>query len=155
MCYYRHVHPVLFKGVRLNELGGHVGALLRTSHSAGPKREMNPLGCQLTLTCQPQDQENFELVARLRAAQSDLQERERRLQQVEDLIAAIGAELRKAQEGPAALLSDLACIRELCARLDTDKELAACALTSKSIELDLVGTAVQFCPPKKKFDYVI
>ncbi|XP_019752465.1 centrosomal protein of 135 kDa-like isoform X1 [Hippocampus comes] len=84
------------------------------------------------------DQENFELMAHLRAAQSDLQERERRLQQVEDLIAAIGVELRKAQDGPAALLSDLSCIRELCARLDTDKELAACALTSKSIELDLV-----------------
>ncbi|XP_077389282.1 uncharacterized protein LOC144026509 isoform X2 [Festucalex cinctus] len=84
------------------------------------------------------DQENLELVERLQAAQSDLQERERRLQQVEDLVGAIGVELRKAQEGPATLLSDLACIRELCARLDTDKELAACELTSKNLELDLV-----------------
>ncbi|XP_077439183.1 uncharacterized protein LOC144062105 [Vanacampus margaritifer] len=84
------------------------------------------------------DQENFELVERLQTAQSDLRERERRLQEVEDLIGAVAVELRKAQEGPVALLADLACVRELCARLDTDKELAECELTSKNMELDLV-----------------
>ncbi|KAM9797569.1 uncharacterized protein ACBT44_017617 isoform 1-T2 [Syngnathus typhle] len=84
------------------------------------------------------DQENFELVERLQAVQSDLQAREQRLRQVEGLVGAIGVDLRKAQEGPAAILSDLAYVRELCARLDTDKELATCELTSKSVELAMV-----------------
>ncbi|XP_061153829.1 centrosomal protein of 135 kDa-like [Syngnathus typhle] len=84
------------------------------------------------------DQENFELVERLQAAESDLQAREQRLLQVEGLVGAIGVDLRKAQEGPAAILSDLAYVRELCARLDTDKELATCELTSKSVELAMV-----------------
>ncbi|XP_037106364.1 centrosomal protein of 135 kDa-like [Syngnathus acus] len=84
------------------------------------------------------DQENFELVERLQAAQSDLQAREQRLRQVEGLVGAIGVDLRKAHEGPAAILSDLAYVRELCARLDTDKELATCELTSKSVELAMV-----------------
>ncbi|XP_061540190.1 centrosomal protein of 135 kDa-like [Phycodurus eques] len=82
------------------------------------------------------DQENFEMVEHLQAAHAELQKRERGLQQWKDLFSAIGVELRKAQEGQAALLVDLACVRELCARLDSDKELAACELTSKSVELD-------------------
>ncbi|XP_057697807.1 centrosomal protein of 135 kDa-like [Corythoichthys intestinalis] len=89
------------------------------------------------------DQENFELVERLQTAQSNLQEREQRLQVTEDLVSAIDVELRKAQECPAALLADLACVRELCARLDSDKELTSCELTSKRMELDIVRSETE------------
>ncbi|XP_061680419.1 centrosomal protein of 135 kDa-like isoform X2 [Syngnathoides biaculeatus] len=89
------------------------------------------------------DQENFKLVEHLQAAHAELQKRERGLQQWKDLFTAIGVELRKAQEGQAALLADLACVRELCARLDSDKELTACELTSKSVELDMVRSETE------------
>ncbi|XP_061894891.1 centrosomal protein of 135 kDa-like isoform X2 [Entelurus aequoreus] len=82
------------------------------------------------------EQENFDLLERLRKARFDIHERDQRLQQVEDLMASVGMELRKVQ--PAAILSDLACARELNAKLDSDNELAVCQLTSKSVELELV-----------------
>ncbi|KAK2907591.1 centrosomal protein of 135 kDa isoform X1 [Channa argus] len=47
-------------------------------------------------------------------------------------------ELHKAQEQKAALLSDLASVRELCVKLDSDKELSARQLTSKSMDLERV-----------------
>ncbi|XP_077572881.1 uncharacterized protein LOC144196520 isoform X1 [Stigmatopora nigra] len=89
------------------------------------------------------DQENFELVERLQATQSNLQENEQRLQMTEELVSAIDMELRKAQETLGALLSALASVRELCTRLDSDKELTACELTSKSLELDIVRSETE------------
>ncbi|XP_054910083.1 centrosomal protein of 135 kDa isoform X2 [Poeciliopsis prolifica] len=44
--------------------------------------------------------------------------------------------LYKAQEEKAALISDLASVRELCVKLDSGKELAGRHLTSKSMELE-------------------
>ncbi|KAK2835857.1 hypothetical protein Q5P01_016341 [Channa striata] len=45
-------------------------------------------------------------------------------------------ELRNAQEEKAGLFSDVASVRELCVKLDSDKELAARQLTSKSMDLE-------------------
>lgn len=47
-------------------------------------------------------------------------------------------ELHKAQEEKAALLSDLASVRELCVKLDSGKELTARQLTSRSMDLERV-----------------
>ncbi|XP_037530312.1 centrosomal protein of 135 kDa [Nematolebias whitei] len=47
-------------------------------------------------------------------------------------------DLQKAQEENAALLSDLASVRELCVKLDSGKELTARQLTSKSMDLERV-----------------
>ncbi|KAM3875853.1 centrosomal protein of 135 kDa [Diretmus argenteus] len=47
-------------------------------------------------------------------------------------------ELHAAQEEKAALLSDLASVRELCVKLDSGKELTARQLTSKSMEVERV-----------------
>lgn len=47
-------------------------------------------------------------------------------------------DLQNAQEENAALLSDLASVRELCVKLDSGKELTARQLTSKSMDLERV-----------------
>lgn len=47
-------------------------------------------------------------------------------------------DLQSAQEENAALLSDLASVRELCVKLDSGKELTARQLTSKSMDLERV-----------------
>nr|XP_020459149.1 centrosomal protein of 135 kDa isoform X2 [Monopterus albus] len=47
-------------------------------------------------------------------------------------------ELHKAQEERAALLSDLASVRELCVKLDSGKELTARQLTSTNMDLERV-----------------
>ena len=54
-------------------------------------------------------------------------------------MARLEEDLKGAQEEKAALLSDLASVRELCVKLDSGKELTACHLTSKSMELERVG----------------
>ncbi|XP_059924004.1 centrosomal protein of 135 kDa isoform X5 [Gadus macrocephalus] len=51
-------------------------------------------------------------------------------------MARLEEDLKGAQEEKAALLSDLASVRELCVKLDSGKELTACHLTSKSMELE-------------------
>ncbi|KAM4738802.1 centrosomal protein of 135 kDa isoform 2-T2 [Anableps anableps] len=53
-------------------------------------------------------------------------------------MSRLEEELHKAQEEKAALLSDLASVRELCVKLDSGKELAARQLTSKSMDLERV-----------------
>lgn len=53
-------------------------------------------------------------------------------------MSRLEEELRKAQEERAALLSDLASVRELCVKLDSGKELAARQLTSRSMDLERV-----------------
>ncbi|KAG7263227.1 hypothetical protein CRUP_036233 [Coryphaenoides rupestris] len=50
--------------------------------------------------------------------------------------ARLEEELRGAQGEKAALLADLASVRELCVKLDSGKELTARHLTSKSMELE-------------------
>ncbi|MEQ2174772.1 hypothetical protein GOODEAATRI_011329, partial [Goodea atripinnis] len=51
-------------------------------------------------------------------------------------MSRLEEELHKAQEEKAALLSDLASIRELCVKLDSAKDLTARQLTSKSMDLE-------------------
>ncbi|XP_054645266.1 centrosomal protein of 135 kDa-like [Dunckerocampus dactyliophorus] len=82
------------------------------------------------------EQENLNLLEHLRKAHSDVQERDQKLQQNEDLFSSIGLELHKTQ--PAALRSELASARKLNAKLNSNSELAACQITSKSMELQLV-----------------
>uniref|UniRef100_A0A3Q0SYU5 Centrosomal protein 135 n=1 Tax=Amphilophus citrinellus TaxID=61819 RepID=A0A3Q0SYU5_AMPCI len=53
-------------------------------------------------------------------------------------MSRLEEELQKAQEEKAALLSDLASVRELCVKLDSGKELIARQLTSKSMDLERV-----------------
>ncbi|XP_045899417.1 centrosomal protein of 135 kDa isoform X1 [Micropterus dolomieu] len=53
-------------------------------------------------------------------------------------MSRLEEELHKTQEEKAALLSDLASVRELCVKLDSGKELAARQLTSKSMDLERV-----------------
>uniref|UniRef100_A0A3Q2NNG3 Centrosomal protein 135 n=1 Tax=Fundulus heteroclitus TaxID=8078 RepID=A0A3Q2NNG3_FUNHE len=54
-------------------------------------------------------------------------------------MSRLDEELRKAQEEKAALLSDLASVRELCVKLDSGKDLTARQLTSKSMDLERVA----------------
>lgn len=53
-------------------------------------------------------------------------------------MSRLEEELHKAQEEKAAVLSDLASVRELCVKLDSGKELTARQLTSKSMDLERV-----------------
>ncbi|XP_068448993.1 centrosomal protein of 135 kDa isoform X2 [Clinocottus analis] len=131
------------------------------------------------------EQENRDLLERFRATQSEVEEREQKLQQVEgqnnsirlellssdterrqlrDTVGQQGREiqqhtqalqayeaqvssllrgtsrmeedLHKAEGEKAALLSDLASVRELCVKLDSSKELAARQLTSRGMDLE-------------------
>uniref|UniRef100_A0A8D3AV29 Centrosomal protein of 135 kDa n=1 Tax=Scophthalmus maximus TaxID=52904 RepID=A0A8D3AV29_SCOMX len=53
-------------------------------------------------------------------------------------MSRLEEELHKVQEEKAALLSDLASVRELCVKLDSGKELTARQLTSRSMDLERV-----------------
>ncbi|KAM4629083.1 centrosomal protein of 135 kDa [Polymixia lowei] len=53
-------------------------------------------------------------------------------------MSRLEEELRTAQGEKAALVSDLASVRELCVKLDSGKELTARHLTSKSMDLERV-----------------
>ncbi|XP_037627131.1 centrosomal protein of 135 kDa isoform X1 [Sebastes umbrosus] len=53
-------------------------------------------------------------------------------------MSRLEEDLHKAQEEKAALLSDLASVRELCVKLDSGKELVARQLTSRSMDLERV-----------------
>lgn len=61
-------------------------------------------------------------------------------------MSRLEEELLKAKEEKAALLSDLASVRELCVKLDSGKELTARQLTSRSMDLERVR------PHKHTFD---
>lgn len=56
-------------------------------------------------------------------------------------MSRLEEELLSAQEEKAALLSDLASVRELCVKLDSGKELTARQLTSRSMDLERVRPA--------------
>nr|XP_057930201.1 centrosomal protein of 135 kDa-like isoform X4 [Doryrhamphus excisus] len=132
------------------------------------------------------EQENLDLMERLHTAQSDMQEREQRLQQLEVLNSSIRQELlssemerrhlhevishkeqeiqkdleahdaqmptliqgmsrleeelRIVEEEKAGLFADLASVRELCVKLDSDKEVAARQLLYKNMELERAAT---------------
>ncbi|CAL8256272.1 unnamed protein product [Merluccius merluccius] len=61
-------------------------------------------------------------------------------------MSRLEEELKGAQGEKAALLSDLASVRELCVKLDSGKELTARHLTSKSMELErLAGELEDVC----------
>ncbi|XP_041862587.1 centrosomal protein of 135 kDa isoform X2 [Melanotaenia boesemani] len=53
-------------------------------------------------------------------------------------MSRLEEELHKAQEEKAALLSDVASVRELCVKLDSGKDLTARQLTAKSMDLERV-----------------
>ncbi|XP_075943475.1 centrosomal protein of 135 kDa [Anarhichas minor] len=53
-------------------------------------------------------------------------------------MSRLEEELHKTQEEKAALLSDLASVRELCVKLDSGKELTVRQLTSRSMDLERV-----------------
>ncbi|XP_040896794.1 centrosomal protein of 135 kDa isoform X1 [Toxotes jaculatrix] len=53
-------------------------------------------------------------------------------------MSRLEEELHKAKEEKAALLSDLASVRELCVKLDSGKDLTSRQLTSKSMDLERV-----------------
>ncbi|XP_056132078.1 centrosomal protein of 135 kDa isoform X2 [Lampris incognitus] len=53
-------------------------------------------------------------------------------------MSRLEEELRTVQQEKASLVSDLASVRELCVKLDSDKELTARQLTSKSMELERI-----------------
>ncbi|XP_059197892.1 centrosomal protein of 135 kDa [Centropristis striata] len=53
-------------------------------------------------------------------------------------MSRLEEELHKAQDEKAALLSDLASVRELCVKLDSGKELTARQLTSRSMDLERI-----------------
>nr|XP_061790681.1 centrosomal protein of 135 kDa-like [Nerophis lumbriciformis] len=131
------------------------------------------------------DQENLDLLERIRTAHSDLQVREHRLKCAEDLngsirlelllsekerqnlcealghkeqevkelmqdlqtykaqaatlahgMSQLEAELRVLQEEKVVLLAELATVRDVCVKLDSDKEIAAQQLLQKSMELE-------------------
>ncbi|XP_019752457.1 centrosomal protein of 135 kDa-like isoform X5 [Hippocampus comes] len=135
------------------------------------------------------NQENLDLVERFRTARSDVQEREQRLQQVEEFIGSVRLELisseterqhlrealgrkvqeiqqhmqdlhtyktqvaslthgmsqleeeiRVLQEEKASLLADLASVREVCVKMDSDKEIAARQLLQANMELERATT---------------
>lgn len=54
-------------------------------------------------------------------------------------MSRLEQELHSTQEEKAALLSDLASVRELCVKVDLSKELTARQLTSKSMEVERVS----------------
>ncbi|XP_034439541.1 centrosomal protein of 135 kDa isoform X1 [Hippoglossus hippoglossus] len=58
-------------------------------------------------------------------------------------MSRLEEELHSTQEEKAALLSDLASVRELCVKLDSGKELTARQLTSKSMDLERVTGEVE------------
>lgn len=50
--------------------------------------------------------------------------------------------LKRAQEEKASLQADVASVRELCVKLDSDKELTVRQLTSRSMDLERVSSAL-------------
>lgn len=53
-------------------------------------------------------------------------------------MSRLEGELHKAKEEKASLISDLASVRELCVKLDSNKELTSRQLTSRSMDLERV-----------------
>ncbi|XP_072294915.1 centrosomal protein of 135 kDa isoform X2 [Eucyclogobius newberryi] len=58
-------------------------------------------------------------------------------------MSRLEQELHTAQEEKAALLSDLASVRELCVKLDSGKEITARHLTNKSMDLERVTAKLE------------
>ncbi|XP_043985251.1 centrosomal protein of 135 kDa [Gambusia affinis] len=86
---------------------------------------------QLQEIVEQKDKEVQQHMQALQAYEAQVSSLTRGMSQLEE-------DLYKAQEEKAALISDLASVRELCVKLDSGKELAARHLTSKSMELERI-----------------
>uniref|UniRef100_A0A3B3Z010 Centrosomal protein 135 n=1 Tax=Poecilia mexicana TaxID=48701 RepID=A0A3B3Z010_9TELE len=91
------------------------------------------------------DTERRQLQETVRLKEKEIQQHMQALQAYEAQVSSLTRgmsqlqeDLYKAQEEKAALISDLASVRELCVKLDSGKELAARHLTSKSMELERI-----------------
>ncbi|KAF7667681.1 hypothetical protein LDENG_00052800 [Lucifuga dentata] len=96
------------------------------------------------------DTERRHLRNTLSQQEREIQQHTQALQAYEAQISSLARgmsrleeELQVVQEEKAALLSDLASVRELCVKLDSAKELTARQLTSKSMELERVAGEVE------------
>uniref|UniRef100_A0A1A8CEH2 Centrosomal protein 135 n=1 Tax=Nothobranchius kadleci TaxID=1051664 RepID=A0A1A8CEH2_NOTKA len=122
----------------------------RTANSEVKEREQKlqqaeGLNSSIRLELLSSDTERKQLRGSVRQQERELQQHMEALQayeaQVSSLVRGMSRleeELRKALEEKAAVLSDLASVRELCVKLDSGKELTARQLTSKSMDLERV-----------------
>ncbi|XP_040040694.2 centrosomal protein of 135 kDa isoform X1 [Gasterosteus aculeatus] len=99
----------------------------------------------IRLELQSSDAERRHLRDTVSSQGREIQQHTQALQAYEAQVSALvrgmsrlEEELRGAREEKAELLSDLASVRELCVKLDADKELAVRQLTSRSMDLERV-----------------
>uniref|UniRef100_A0A671TXR5 Centrosomal protein 135 n=1 Tax=Sparus aurata TaxID=8175 RepID=A0A671TXR5_SPAAU len=122
----------------------------RMAHSEVEEREQKlqqaeGLNSSIRLELLSSDTERRHLRDTVGRQERELQQHTQALQayeaQVSSLVRGMSRleeELHKAQEEKAALLSDLASVRELCVKLDSGKELTARQLTSRRMDLERV-----------------
>nr|XP_046247399.1 centrosomal protein of 135 kDa isoform X3 [Scatophagus argus] len=122
----------------------------RMAHSEMEEREQKlqqaeGLNSSIRLELLSSDSERRHLRDTVHNKEKEIQQHTQALQayeaQVSSLVRGMSRleeELHKAQEEKAALLSDLASVRELCVKLDSGKDLAARQLTSKNMDLERV-----------------
>uniref|UniRef100_A0A1A8EXD4 Centrosomal protein 135 n=1 Tax=Nothobranchius korthausae TaxID=1143690 RepID=A0A1A8EXD4_9TELE len=122
----------------------------RTANSEVKEREQKlqqaeGLNSSIRMELLSSDTERKQLRGSVRQQEREIQQHMEALQayeaQVSSLVRGMSRleeELRKAQEEKAAVMSDLASVRELCVKLDSGKELTARQLTSKSMDLERV-----------------
>uniref|UniRef100_A0A3Q3EZ06 Centrosomal protein 135 n=1 Tax=Kryptolebias marmoratus TaxID=37003 RepID=A0A3Q3EZ06_KRYMA len=122
----------------------------RTAHSEVKVREQKlqqaeGLNNSIRLELLSTDSERRQLRDTVGQQDREIQQHTQALQaykaQISSLVRGMSLtekELQTAQEEKAALLSDLASIRELCVKLDSGKELTLRQLTSKSMDLERV-----------------
>ncbi|KAG7458398.1 hypothetical protein JOB18_016435 [Solea senegalensis] len=122
----------------------------RTAHSEVEEREQKlhqaeSLNNSIRLELLSSDTERRHLSSTVSHQEREIHQHTQAIQayegQVSSLVRGMSKleeELNQAQEEKAGLLSDLASVRELCVKLDSDKELIARQLTSKSMDLERV-----------------
>ncbi|XP_036970306.1 centrosomal protein of 135 kDa [Acanthopagrus latus] len=122
----------------------------RMAHSEVEEREQKlqqaeGLNSSIRLELLSSDTERRHLRDTVGQQEREIQQHTQALQayeaQVSSLVRGMSRleeELHKAQEEKAALLSDLASVRELCVKLDSGKELTARQLTSRRMDLERV-----------------
>ncbi|XP_073333060.1 centrosomal protein of 135 kDa [Pagrus major] len=122
----------------------------RMAHSEVEEREQKlqqaeGLNSSIRLELLSSDTERRHLRDTVGQQEREIQQHAQALQayeaQVSSLVRGMSRleeELHKAQEEKAALLSDLASVRELCVKLDSGKELTSRQLTSRRMDLERV-----------------
>ncbi|KAM3619121.1 uncharacterized protein V6R79_003302 [Siganus canaliculatus] len=122
----------------------------RMAHSEVEEREqrlqqVEGLNSSIRLELLSSDSERRQLRDTVGHQEREIQQHAQALQayeaQVSSLVRGMSRleeEIHQTQEEKAALLSDLASVRELCVKLDSGKELAARQLTSRSMDLERV-----------------